>query len=102
MKTKLLTILAIGAISLFYSSSSNANTDEEKQTSRPIREINVLPEEGFYFIVIIDTTTGTVIGDASGYYPAGTPIPIRPLSNGEVLLVQKESGMVISSEITND
>lgn len=92
MKTKqLITILAC-IISLCSSTLVSANTDGSKKNWNPIRKINnalfTIPEDGFYLIVVVDATTGEILEDASGYYPADAAIPIPPASNEEVLLVQ--------------
>lgn len=92
MKTKqLITILAC-IVSLCGSTLLSANAGGEKKNWNPIRNKNntelMVPEEGFYLIVVVDAVTGEILQDASGYYPAGTVIPVLPAAGGEKLLIQ--------------
>lgn len=92
MKTKQFISILACIVSLCSSTLVSANTDGTKKNWNPIRKINnvdlAIPEEGFYLIVVVDITTGEILEDVSGYYPAGTAIPVPPVTGGEVLLVQ--------------
>lgn len=92
MKTKQLISILACIVSLCSSTLLSANTDREKKDWDPIRRKNetelTIPEESFYLIVVVDTTTGEIHEDVSGYYPADTAIPVPPVTSGEVLLVQ--------------
>ena len=92
MKTKQLISILACIVSLCSSTLLSANTDGEKKNWNPIRNKNkaeiTIPQEGFYLVVVVDTTTGEIHEDVSGYYPADTAIPVPPVTSGEVLLVQ--------------
>ena len=93
MKTKHFISALACIISLCSTTLLPANADESKKNWKPIRSRTdtelTIQEDGYYQVTVVDTTTGEILETLSGYYPAGTTIPIPSAAGSEVVFVKK-------------
>ena len=68
-----------------------ASAEEEKEKIVPIRKDEVsdgeIQEEGFYYIEIVDSTTGRTVRQISIFLPSGTKISFLQLSTVEIVFL---------------